>query len=41
MEVLKKFPDLEYIGYDISQEIIDINKKRISLVFIFYLFWNL
>ena len=28
MEVLKKFPDLEYIGYDISQEIIDINKKK-------------
>jgi hypothetical protein len=28
MEVLKKFPDIEYIGYDISQEIIDINKKK-------------
>ena len=28
MEVLKKFPDIEYIGYDISQEIIDINKQK-------------
>lgn len=28
MEVLKNFPDIEYIGYDISQEIIDINKNK-------------
>jgi hypothetical protein len=28
MEVLKIFPDIEYIGYDISQEIIDINNKN-------------
>lgn len=28
MEVLKNFPDIEYIGYDISSEIININKKK-------------
>lgn len=28
MEVLKEFPELEYIGYDISSEIININKKK-------------
>lgn len=28
MEVLKEFPDLEYIGYDISNKIVNINKKK-------------
>ena len=28
MEVLKNFPDIEYIGYDISEEIININKQK-------------
>jgi len=28
MEVLKMYPDIEYIGYDISQEIININIKK-------------
>ena len=28
MEVLKYFPDIEYIGYDISHEIININKNK-------------
>tara|TARA_Y100000389_G_scaffold148109_1_gene147144 strand:+ start:17109 stop:17792 length:684 start_codon:yes stop_codon:yes gene_type:complete len=28
MEVLKHFPDVEYIGNDISSEIIEINKKK-------------
>jgi hypothetical protein len=30
MEVLKHFPDIEYIGYDISSKIIDINQKKYS-----------
>ena len=30
VEVLKWFPDIEYVGYDISQEIIDINKTKYS-----------
>ena len=28
MEVLKEFPNVEYIGYDISNKIININKKK-------------
>ncbi len=28
MEVLKEFPDIEYIGYDISNKIININKEK-------------
>lgn len=28
MEVLKEFPDIEYIGYDISKKIININKEK-------------
>lgn len=28
MEILKEFPDIEYIGYDISQTIVDINKQK-------------
>ena len=28
MEVLKKFPEIEYIGYDISKKIININKEK-------------
>ena len=28
MEVLKEFPDIEYIGYDISNKIISINKEK-------------
>ena len=28
MEVLKQFPDIEYIGYDISKKIININKEK-------------
>lgn len=35
MEVLKKFPEIEYIGYDISQEIVDINKKKYSKYFFY------
>lgn len=30
MKVLNEFPDVEYIGYDISQEIININKEKYS-----------
>jgi hypothetical protein len=28
MEVLKEFPDIEFIGYDISNKIININKEK-------------
>ena len=28
MEVLKEFPDIEFIGYDISNKIINMNKKK-------------
>ncbi len=28
MEVLKEFPDVEYIGYDISNTIVNINKEK-------------